>query len=137
MKNFLYILFFVLLSAHQFSCCSKKTNNEEKYIVLHWSNPDICTNDNFFVQADICEFCGREQITTHHIDTLKCGQVENYFANPNTNEVRIKLFISDLGKENQEMPTPLWVKKAYKFESDTLTINFTKNDYEISPFMPK
>lgn len=121
---------------------NSKTTHKDKHIVLHWSNPDFCTNDSMFVEADVLEYCGKKEIASHHIDTLRCDQIENYEANPETDKVRIKLGLKDLreytnkyGKE--PISIPIWVRKVYEFESDTLTINFTKDDYEITSFMPK
>lgn len=139
MKQIAKILLMTAVLGTCFSCNGSKNDGQNKCIVLQWNNPDLCTNDNFFVAADLYEYCGRKQLATHHIDTLRCEQVEHYVANPQTSKVRIKLFITDLSNESQKEPLPLWVEKTYKFESDTLTINFsnTIDDYKnISPFKP-
>ena len=136
MKSFAKLCLLATALFAALSCNNKHSYSENKLLELHWSNPDICTTDSILVEADIIEFCGRTEIASHHIDTLKCNLIESYEANPKTDKVRIRLFFTDFTLEHHEEPLPLWVDQVYKFESDTLTINFTNEDYKISPFKP-
>lgn len=136
MRHLNLIFLIICLSLTCCSCKKAHGDTKEKFIQYHWENPDICTNEYLFVTAEICEYCGTEKVTSHTIDTLRYNQKNIFSANPKTDQVKIKLGIKDSRLENPVL-IPLWVKKIYKFESDTLTINFTKDDYEISPFEPK